>query len=526
MLFAINSFSQTVHADRGGFSMGPESVSENGQRAIIAWNGTFEVLALSADIISSQESEVLEIMPLPSIPSIGEGTNESFIRVQELVNTYFELTWPANWLSRPRGYPSRGMSEDTPQITVLFQEQIGIHFLTTVKAREASELSEWLESFLEARRYNVTLPASLNGLLENYTQNEINFFVIDMITADSTLKTVEPLIYAFNSSRLYYPLLISNLFSGESEISIFTVTNNLLKQDSILGGEFSKNAQFKISLETVSEISPNMTGLFSEDPYITYFRFTGSLADLKEDLLAESQMDPPNIPIVILTALNLSWGSALILASLVWKKVSSSPAQSPMVSFRWIKVFLLLTAGIGAILICAGFLVPWGLMEFDGVLMPISAMDAIPELGGLGPMFNVFFPPAMLLCVLHFLYVDGKSFRTSMVTAFLGILAIVTILVSLTRLHTLDFGAFSTLTGYLFIAVAGLSSLWRAEIEPAEPGVFYRRVRLADYVVRRVFIAMVILVGITWVVFLILQLFPLEIRKFFFYLSYFVITHG
>jgi hypothetical protein len=165
-------------------------------------------------------------------------------------------------------------------------------------------------------------------------------------------------------------------------------------------------------------------------------------------------------------------------------------------------------------------------MEFDGVLMPISAMDAIPELGGLGPMFNVFFPPAMLLCVLHFLYVDGRSFRTSMVTAFLGILAIVTVLVSLTRLSTLDFGAFSTLTGCLFIAVAGLSSLWRAEIEPAEPGVFYRRVRLADYVVRRVFIAMVILVGITWVVFLIMQLFPLEIRKFFFYLSCFVITHG
>lgn len=505
--------------------MGPERVSENGQRAIIAWNGTFEVLALSTDINSSRESEVLEIMPLPSIPSISEGTNASFVKVQELVNTYFELSWTANWFARIQDL-SRAMGGDAPQITVVFQEEIGIHFLTIVKAMKANELCEWLEGFLESRNYTAVLPASLNGLLENYTQNRLNFFVIDMITANSTLKTVEPLVYAFSSSRLYYPLHISNLFSGESEISIFTITSSQLKQDSILGGKFSKSAQFKISMETVSEISPNMTGLFFGDPYISYFRFTGPLADLKEDMLAESQMDPPNIPTVILTALSLSWGSVLILASLVWKKLSSAPAPSLMVSFRWIKVFLLLTAAVGAILICAGFMLPWGLMEFGGILLPITAMDAIPALGGFGLIFNVFFPLAMLLCVLHFLYVDGNSFRTSMATASLGILGIVTVSASLTRLHTLEFGAFSTLTGCLFIGVAGLSSLWRTKIEPAEHGVFDRRVRLTNYVVRRVFIAVVTLIGISWVVFLIIQLFPLEIKKYFSYLIYFAIIHG
>ena len=80
-----------AHADRGGFGLSVQQVSETGQMAIAAWNGTREVLLLSTDVSSSAESEVVEIMPLPSNPSIFKGETDSFLKVKGLVNTFFEV---------------------------------------------------------------------------------------------------------------------------------------------------------------------------------------------------------------------------------------------------------------------------------------------------------------------------------------------------------------------------------------------------------------------------------------------------
>lgn len=520
MLFLIKTSSHSVYADRGGFSVKAERVSETGQRAIIAWNGTFEVLSLSTDISSTQESEVLEIMPLPSSPSISAGSTGSFLKVQELVNTYFALTSTQGLgsFAYMRNTLQSTSGQDVPQITIVFQQEIGFHFLTVVKALEASELSEWLTGFLQSRGYPLSLPADLQVLLQNYTRNDMHFFVIDMITANSTVKTVEPLVYRFNTSRLYYPLSISNLFSGESEISVFTVTSSELKKDAILGGKFSKRAQFQIRKETVTEISPNMTDLFSGDPYVCYFSFKGFLAELKEDLLAEF-LKGPDIPTVVLTALNLSWGAMLVFASLEWKK---SSLHSRIARTRWFTLFLLLTAGIGTVLMCAGLVLPWGLSEFENVLLPVTATYATAQLGGFGQLFFIVVPPAMLLCVFYFLSVAGNSVRTSMTTIAFGTLATVVVLASFVHLHSLESGAFIALTGYIFIIVAGLLSLLKTGREPVELGTNEGRGRMAIYVARRVFIAVVTLIGISWVIFWIIYSLPWEIRGFLLVLGFFL----
>jgi hypothetical protein len=522
MVFLVKMFSPSVYADRGGFSVEAGRVSETGQRAIIAWNGTFEVLSLSTDISSTQESEVVEIMPLPSSPSISAGSTGSFLKVQELVNTYFALIFAQGlgsfgfmhsaWQSQSRG----GQGE--PQVTIVFQQEIGLHFLTVVKAVEAVELSEWLTGFLQSRGYPLSLPADLQVLLQNYTRNDMHFFVIDMIAANSTVRTVEPLVYRFNTSKLYYPLSISNLFSGESEISVFTVTSSELKEDAVLGGKFSRNAQFQIRKDAVSEISPNMTDLFSGDPYLCYFSFRGSLAELKEDLLAEF-LKGPDIPTVALTALSLSWGAMLVFASLAWRKF---PLHTRIARKGWLTLFLLLTAGIGAVLMCAGLFLPWGLSEFGNVLVPVTATYATAQLGGFGQLFFMVVPPTLLLCVFYFQSVTGNSARTSMATIAVGTLATAVVLASFTRLYSLESGAFITLTGYIFIIAAGYLSFLKTGREPVEPSTNERRGRMTTYVARRVSIAVMTLIGISWVIFLIIYSLPWDyiIREFFLALSF------
>lgn len=305
------TFLPCVYADRGGFSPKKERVSESGQKAVIAWNGTDEILMLSTDVSSSKKSEVVELMPLPSNPTISRGEKQSFTKVQELVNTYLAIAGPSLTYSERQSGWSGGVTQ-TPKITITFQEIIGVHYLTVVKAEEAIDLIQWLESFLENRGYTKELPSNLEELFSYYIQNKMNFFVIDMIETNSTVKTVDPLVYEFRSSTLYYPLRISSLFSGDTDISLFTITNVELNDESIIGEGFVKKAQFQIKKETLAEIHTNMTGLFSSNPCMCYFKFKGALEGFDGDISA-GFITGPDIPTLTLALLSLGSGLVFVI---------------------------------------------------------------------------------------------------------------------------------------------------------------------------------------------------------------------
>ena len=312
LLFVFLISCHRVWADRGGFSpVRGERVSESGQKAVIAWNGTDEILMLSTDVSSSHESEVVELMPLPSNPTISKGEKQSFLKVQELVNTYLAVASP-RWTWKRSPAQGGSPSAQSPKITITFQEAIGVHYLTVVKAEEASDLIQWLENFLETKGYTKELPSNLEELFSYYIQNKMNFFVIDVIETNSTVKTVDPLVYEFRSSKLYYPLRISSLFSGDTDISLFTITSNELNDDSIIGEGFVKKAQFQITQEALAEIHTNMTKLFSSNPYICYFKFRGVLEDFDGDILADFQSSP-DVPTVTLAVLSLGSGFVFLL---------------------------------------------------------------------------------------------------------------------------------------------------------------------------------------------------------------------
>ena len=77
-----------VYADRGGLPIVPGvSIYEPGQKAIVAWNGNEEILILSTDVRASEQTMVLEILPLPSKPEIGGGSFQSFQEIQDMIWT-------------------------------------------------------------------------------------------------------------------------------------------------------------------------------------------------------------------------------------------------------------------------------------------------------------------------------------------------------------------------------------------------------------------------------------------------------
>jgi len=313
LLFAFLISCPQVLADKGGFSPSGYEVFESGQKAIIAWNGTDEILILSSDVNSSQESKVIEFLPLPSNPSVSEGEKLSFYEVEDLVGTYLYYTG-----FRPKGPIPLAAGDVRKMVEITFHEKIGAHDLTVVRAEDAQELISWIEDFLSDIEIEYgSLPSVLEDLFSVYVDEGINFFAVDVIDANSTTRSVEPLIYEFKSSRLYYPLRISTLFSGDTDISLFTITTRELNEESILKGGFQKIAQFNIKQEALGKINPSMAIMFSNNPCLCFYKYEGSLENLKDDISARFSFFwvIPSIAVAIFSS-----GTALTLLLLLFPK--------------------------------------------------------------------------------------------------------------------------------------------------------------------------------------------------------------
>lgn len=285
LLFSLFSISQypKVQADRGGFSPSGYTVFESGQKAIVAWNGTDEILILSTDVRGSQETHVIEIMPFPAEPTIERGSEDSFRRIQSLIRHFYGFF--SEFSARTyRGASGQGGDEGNG-VVIIFHENIGAHSITVVEAVDSEELTSWIENFLSSMEIDhLEFPSGLDDLISRYIEDEINFFVLDVIAVNYTVRSVEPLVYRFKTSSLYYPLRISSLFSGNTKISICTLTSGELADVSVLRDGFERVVRFRVKLEALSEIDSAMPQLFNNSPYLCFYEYSGSLNSFENDI--------------------------------------------------------------------------------------------------------------------------------------------------------------------------------------------------------------------------------------------------
>lgn len=192
-------------------------VFEPEQKAIIAWNGSMETLIISTNVNAAENSTAIEILPLPSNPcKIKAGDLESFDQIQDMIGKH-----------APTQSRSGKIVSASSGINITFQEKIGAHSITVVEVNDAEEFMGWMQNFLMGNgiMYNSTLSTRLEALVVNYIDRGINFFVFDLIELNTSERSVEPIVYQFETDFLYYPLEISSIASGDTEISLFTLTN-------------------------------------------------------------------------------------------------------------------------------------------------------------------------------------------------------------------------------------------------------------------------------------------------------------
>jgi hypothetical protein len=307
--FLILTSFPLVYADRGMISVSTGvSVYEPGQKAILAWNGQEEILILSTDVTSTQETLVLEILPLPSRPEVEAASFQSFTAIQDMIweEGVNQLTYSTKDNARQGS------------VEVLFHEQIGAHNITAVAASNGNDLVDWANSFLSASGVNqeITL-RNFQTVVEDYMSRGFRHYVLDLITFSPEERSIDPILYRFNSSTLYYPLLITSPVGGDGKITLFTLTKEKLERDywplqpayyrTSVGLPWQQ-IQFTLSRGDLSKIDLRISELLPDGAWLSVLTFEGSLGLLNRDLMmSEGAFSPATNPAPN-TVVNLPYG--------------------------------------------------------------------------------------------------------------------------------------------------------------------------------------------------------------------------
>ena len=280
----------TVSADRGMIPIEPEvSVYEPGQKAIVAWNGQEEILILSTDVKANGGTWVLEMMPLPSNPTVIEKAGfESFITIQNLIWAHAPEVLGRYW----------GGVNETEGVEVVFHEKIGAHDIMVVNSSNAPNFVQWIEGFLEANEISRVISLqNFESVIEDYMARGFRFFVLDLIDLSSEQRSIEPILYRFETHFLYYPLKISSPISGDTKITLFVLTKSdigsgfffilyyPLSMASYRSRTYWRPIQLNLTRGELDTIDLRIGELFEDNAWLTVLEYEGPLNGLKKDLM-------------------------------------------------------------------------------------------------------------------------------------------------------------------------------------------------------------------------------------------------
>lgn len=261
-----------VSADRGMIPLTPAILEESEQNAIIAWNGSEEILILSTNIRASNETVVLELLPLPSKPEIERASMESFNKLIEIVNRK----------ERPAGF----FGAEKAGFSIVLQKRIGAHFLTVVQINNSVEFTEWFKGYISGMGYETGIPQSFSELIDNYVTRGHNHLAIDIINVTSDERTLDPILYRFKTDKLYYPLKITAPIESETRINLFILSKGIVEQEELrrfgFWGAKGYGDYIHLSKSELKEVNPQISEILDE-AYFTNARYIGNTEKLNQD---------------------------------------------------------------------------------------------------------------------------------------------------------------------------------------------------------------------------------------------------
>lgn len=285
ILFLLLSIS--VYADRGSIPFDPYiKIFEPTQRAMIAWNGEEEILLLTTDMKASDSTEVLEVLPLPNEPVVKKGDLETFRRATHLINKKLSLQKP---LVPHRNGGKKRVSKPAGEIT--FHKKIGAHDISVAHVLNKDGFIKWVEKYLDSLGVkNPEIPEGLKNVVDEYLGEKFTWFVFDVVSLDTEIKTNDAIQYRFKTDFLFYPVKIMNTEEGYTSMELLILTPDLLRYfPGIPLEKISLQHQpISITLKELQSLNEEMSELLGnrEGTKLRIWKIEGLISSFMEDLIA------------------------------------------------------------------------------------------------------------------------------------------------------------------------------------------------------------------------------------------------
>ena len=256
------------------------------QRAMIAWNGSKEILLLSTDMRASEAAQVLEVVPLPTEPEVKKGDVETFRRATALINS--KIRRP----SAGRHGKAAQQASGRPAGEVTFHKKIGAHDISVAHVLSTDGFIAWVEKYLGSLQVqNPVIPPATKKIIDEYLAGKFTWFVFDVISLDEVLSTGEAVEYQFKTKFLYYPMKITQTVEGATTVDLLILTPKLLSRFSgIPSSQVDlRHEPVPISSEELRSLNPDMDALLGhrEDMKLRIWRLQGEISSFQQDLIAQ-----------------------------------------------------------------------------------------------------------------------------------------------------------------------------------------------------------------------------------------------
>jgi hypothetical protein len=259
-------------------------VFEPNQDAIIVWNGTEQLLYLRTTLRTSAETKVIEVMPLPNRPVVESIDSGVFKRM----SFFLPVQEPASGTIDPFGGETK--PEPRPAGEIVERKEIGAHALTTVRVEDSAGFSQWVKDEFGAEG-KIEIPDPLLKVIQLYLDDGYDWFIFDTVDLSTAFSEKETLKIRFQSDHLYYPMRITRLESGETEVNLAIVTDVLFEDGDMAGINRTElevtGRPRKFVPNRLAGVDPTIPTLFkpSAELKVRNWKIKGKLSEFSKDLL-------------------------------------------------------------------------------------------------------------------------------------------------------------------------------------------------------------------------------------------------
>jgi hypothetical protein len=278
------AFTTLSNADMGSmpFKKGVRIVEPN-QDAIIAWNGKEQLLYLQTTLGASEETKVLEVMPLPSKPDVDATDPAVFIRCKSLLP---RIVVRDSGGASPFAGPAK-----LSAAKVVERKVIGAHDIRTVELLDADRFTAWVTAEFGAANEGLEVPAPLLAVIGEYARDGYKWFLFDVVNLKQEAAKKTPLRIRFETDKLYYPMRITRTEKGNTTVSLSILTTILFNKEDCVGiprEEIRVPARpIEISGDKVNWIDPPLFALLGrpQSVQLRTWEILGEIDSFQKDLL-------------------------------------------------------------------------------------------------------------------------------------------------------------------------------------------------------------------------------------------------